>query len=137
MADVEKLASAANMPPIHGVPEEELKQDLLNQCADTKFWENFKRDAPIMFCQAIEYDSNLKQIRDMSFIDTLFQTKTILTYMKSKLEKGDADVDIVEYSLATKMLESKLQILHALNIQVNEDDQNKITLNIQGSNKAI
>lgn len=31
--------------------------------------------------------------------------------MKDKVAKGDADVDIVEYSLATKMLETKLQIL--------------------------
>jgi len=56
--------------------------------------------------------------------------------MKDKVEKGDADVDIVEYSLATKMLESKVSVLKALNVQVNEGDQ-KITLNIKGSNKAI
>jgi len=28
--------------------------------------------------------------------------------MQEKVAKGDADVDLVEYSLATKMLESKL-----------------------------
>ena len=56
--------------------------------------------------------------------------------MQGKIEKGDADVDIVEYSLATKMLESKLAILHALNINVDSED-GKISLNIKGSNKAI
>ena len=31
--------------------------------------------------------------------------------MKDKVARGDADVDIVEYSLATKTLETKLQVL--------------------------
>jgi hypothetical protein len=75
----------------------------------------------------------------MSFIEELLKTKSILKLMADKVEKGDADVDLVEYSLATKMLESKLQILHALNIQVDTQDQdpNKITLNVKGSGKAI
>lgn len=47
----------------------------------------------------------------MSFIEELLKTKSIILLMKDKVEKGDADVDIVEYSLATKMLESKLQVL--------------------------
>lgn len=44
----------------------------------------------------------------MSFIEELLKTKSIFLLMKDKVEKGDSDVDIVEYSLATKMLESKL-----------------------------
>lgn len=44
----------------------------------------------------------------MSFIEEILKTRSILRIMNDKIEKGDADVDIVEYSLATKMLESKL-----------------------------
>jgi hypothetical protein len=75
----------------------------------------------------------------MSFIEELLKTKSILKILADKVEKGDADVDLVEYSLATKMLENKLQILHALNINVDSqtDDPNKITLNVKGSGKAI
>ena len=73
----------------------------------------------------------------MSFIEELIKTKTILTVMNEKVEKGDADVDLVEYSLATKMLENKLQVLHALNVNVDSEDQTKVTLNIRGSRKAI
>ena len=71
----------------------------------------------------------------MSFIEELLKTKSILKLMADKVEKGDADVDLVEYSLATKMLENKLQVLHALNIQVDNqgDDPNKLTLNVKGS----
>ena len=72
----------------------------------------------------------------MSFIEELLKTKSILNLLKDKVEKGDADVDIVEYSLATKMLESKISVLQALNINV-EDEDNKLTLNVQGSGKAI
>lgn len=73
----------------------------------------------------------------MSFIEELLKTKSIILLMKDKVEKGDADVDIVEYSLATKMLESKLQVLQSLNIQVEEEGSEKITLNVKGSNKSI
>ena len=69
-----------------------------------------------MLCTAIENDNNLKQVRDMSFIEELLKTKSIMRLMRDKVQKGDADVDIVEYSLATKVLENKLQILQALNI---------------------
>jgi hypothetical protein len=72
----------------------------------------------------------------MSFIEELLKTKSIIKMMKDKVEKGDADVDVVEYSLATKMLETKLSVLQALNMNV-EDTDNKITLNVQGSGKAI
>ena len=66
------------------------------------------------------------------------KTKSIMRLMKDKVAKGDADVDIVEYSLATKMLENKLQVLQALNIDVeSSEDKNKITLNVHGSNKSI
>ncbi len=41
----------------------------------------------------------------MSFIEELLKTKSIMKLMKEKVVKGDADIDIVEYSLATKMLE--------------------------------
>jgi hypothetical protein len=73
----------------------------------------------------------------MSFIEELLKTKSIMRLMKDKIQKGDADVDIVEYSLATKMLETKLQILQALNIKVENEDPNKITLNVMGCNKSI
>jgi len=74
----------------------------------------------------------------MSFIEELLKTKSIMRLMKDKVTRGDADVDIVEYSLATKMLENKLQVLQALNINVeSSDDPNKITLNVHGSSKSI
>lgn len=56
--------------------------------------------------------------------------------MLDKVEKGEPDVDLVEYSLATKMLESKLQILNSLNVNVDDSD-NKFTLNVKGSTRAI
>jgi hypothetical protein len=80
----------------------------------------------------------MKQLRDMSFIEELLKTKSIMRLMKDKVAKGDADIDIVEYSLATKMLENKLQVLQALNINVeSSEDNNKITLNVHGSGKSI
>jgi hypothetical protein len=113
-------------------------QNLLSECEDSDFWQNFKKAAPILFCTAIEHDTNLKQTRDMSFIEELLKTKSIMRLMKDKVEKGDSEVDLVEYALATRTLEQKLKVLHALNIHVESpEDQNKITLNIAGSGKAI
>lgn len=72
----------------------------------------------------------------MSFIEELIKTKSVMKLMKEKLEAGAADVDIIEYALATKMLENKLNVLQALNISVEPED-NKITLNVKGTSKAI
>ena len=44
-------------------------------------------------------------MRDMSFIDELLKTKYILTLLSIKLSEGNADIDLIEYSIATKMLE--------------------------------
>ena len=90
------------------VPDPNIMNNLLPECEDSAFWLNFKKAAPILFCMAIEADVSLKQARDLSFIDELIRTKSIMKLMKEKVEKGDADVDIVEYSLATKMLEGKI-----------------------------
>ena len=137
MQDVETLLAATRVPAYSAVPDHNILKNLLNECEDSDFWQNFKKAAPIVFCTAIEHDQNLKQIRDMSFIEELLKSKSIILLMKDKVEKGDSDVDIVEYSLATKMLESKLAVLHALNIQVEEEGNHLMTLNVKGSTKAI
>lgn len=106
--EVDKLMKQTNIPQFSAVPDANVLQNLLAECEDSEFWHNFKKAAPILFCSAIEQDSNLKQIRDMSFIEELLKTKSIMRLMKDKVSRGDSDVDIVEYSIATKMLENKL-----------------------------
>ena len=76
-------------------------------------------------------------MRDMSFIEELLKTKSILTLLNGKLESGAADIDIIEYSIATKMLEHKLAVLTALNVAVEGDDDDKASFNIYGTNKSI
>lgn len=76
-------------------------------------------------------------MRDMSFIEELLKTKGILQLLNSKLAEGAADVDLIEYSIATKMLEQKLAILTALNVSVEGDNDDKVSFNIFGTNKSI
>ena len=76
-------------------------------------------------------------MRDMSFIEELLKTKAILTLLHQKLESGAAEVDIIEYSIATKMLEHKLAVLTALNVSVDGDGEEKASFNIFGTNKSI
>ena len=73
----------------------------------------------------------------MSFIEELLKTKSILTLLKQKIDEGAADVDIMDYAIATKMLENKLAVLSALNISVEGDGEDKVSFNIFGSNKSI
>ena len=61
-----------------------------------------------MFCMAVEDTQDLKVARDMSFIEELLKTKSILTLMNDKIQAGSAEVDPVDYALATKILENKL-----------------------------
>ena len=133
---IEKLIEATSIPSYAALPSPQVLENLMAECDDSPFWQNFKRAAPILFCSAIEDVPELKTIRDMSFIEELLKTKSIMKLMKDKLDAGAADVDIVEYSLATKMLENKLAVLQALNITVTPED-GKITLNVKGSGKAI
>ena len=135
--DVEVLIRATSVPAYSAVPDLNVLKNLLPECEDSEFWLNFRRAAPIIFCTAIEQDPNLKSVRDLSFIEELLKTKSILQVMNDKVEKGDADVDLVEYSLATKMLENKLHVLHALNINADNEDHTKLTLNVKGSKKSI
>lgn len=76
-------------------------------------------------------------MRDMSFIEELLKTKSILTLLNEKLTSGAADIDIIEYSIATKMLEHKLAVLTALNVSVDGDGEDKASFNIFGTNKSI
>lgn len=90
-----------------------------------------------MFCVAIEGDEQLKHMRDMSFIEELLKTKSILTLLNEKLETQAADIDVIEYSIATKMLEHKLAVLTSLNVSVEGDGDDKASFNIFGTDKSI
>jgi len=41
----------------------------------------------------------------MSFIEELLKTKSILTLLNNKISEGSSDVDVMDYAIATKMLE--------------------------------
>jgi hypothetical protein len=73
----------------------------------------------------------------MSFIEELLKTKSIMRLMKDRVEKHESEVDLVEYALATRTLEQKFKVLQALNIHVDNGEDNKITLNIAGTGKAM
>ena len=84
--NVDKLMKQTAMPQYQAVPDHNILKNLLPECEDSDFWQNFKRAAPIIFCKLIEDDQQLKQMRDMSFIEEILKTKTSLSLIKSKLE---------------------------------------------------
>lgn len=73
----------------------------------------------------------------MSFMEELLKVRSMMGLMQTKVEKNDASIDIIEYSMATQMLENKLSVLKALNTTVEGDSDERMTLNIQGTGKAI
>jgi len=91
----------------------------------------------MLFCALMENNAAIKQIRDMSFMEELLKVRSMMGLMQSKVEKGDASIDIIEYSMATQMLENKLSVLQALNTTVEGDNDERMTLNVQGTGKAI
>jgi len=134
---VNKLCETTPTPQYAAAPDPNILRNLLPECEDSEFWHNFKKAAPIMFCLAVEDDQNMKIARDMSFIEELLKTKSILTLLNSKISEGAPDIDVMEYAIATKMLEQKLAILTALNISVEGDGDEKVSFNVYGSNKSI
>lgn len=63
-------------------------------------------------------------------MEELLKVKSMMGVMASKLGQGDANIDIIEYSMATQMLENKLNVLKALNTTVEGDSDEKLTFNI-------
>ena len=137
LAVVNQLCETTPTPQYAAAPDPNILRNLLPECEDSEFWQNFKKAAPIMFCLAVEDDQNMKIARDMSFIEELLKTKSILTLLNNKISEGAPDVDVMEYAIATKMLEQKLSILTALNISVEGDGDEKVSFNVYGSNKSI
>ena len=118
-------------------PPESVLENLIQECEDHTFWLNFKKAAPMLFCAAIEHNTDIKQVRDLSFMEELLKVRSMMGVMAQKLGQGDANIDIIEYSMATQMLENKLSVLKALNTTVEGDNEDKLTFNVQGTKKAV
>lgn len=54
----------------------------------------------MLFCAAIEHNNDIKQVRDLSFMEELLKVQSMMKLMASKLEQGEAGIDIIEYSMA-------------------------------------
>ncbi len=133
---IENLMKTTNIPSYMSQPNQQVFKNLLSECEDCAFWQNFRKAAPILFCTAIEKNDQLKQARDISFMEELLKSKQILGMMKEKLSAGATDIDVVEYSLANSMLEQKVKLLESLNFSVVPED-NKIKINVIGTGKSI
>ena len=57
---VNKLTETTPTPNYSAAPDPNILKNLLGECEDSEFWQNFKKAAPIMFCVAIEEDNNLR-----------------------------------------------------------------------------
>jgi len=69
-------------------------------------------------------------------MEELLKVQSMMRLMSQKLESADANIDIIEYSMATQMLENKLQVLKSLNTTVEGDNDERLTFNIQGTKKS-
>jgi hypothetical protein len=63
-------------------------------------------------------------------MEELLKVRSMMDLMAKKLGDGDANIDIIEYSMATQMLENKLSVLKALNTTVEGDSDEKLTFNV-------
>ena len=70
-------------------------------------------------------------------MEELLKVRSMMTIMSKRLNEGDANIDIIESSMASQMLENKLEVLKSLNTTVEGDNEDKLTFNVQGSNKAV
>ena len=56
LSQVNKLCETTPTPAYAAAPDPSILKNLLPECEDSDFWQNFKKAAPIMFCLAIEED---------------------------------------------------------------------------------
>jgi len=136
--NVEELIKATGMPTTGStLPPDSVLENLIAECDDHVFWKNFRKAAPMLFCALMEENAQIKQVRDMSFMEELMKVKSLSSLMKTKLQASDANIDVIEYSMASQMLETKLNVLKSLNTTVEGDDDKRMTMNVYGTNKAI
>ena len=130
LKEAEELVKTTGMPGGIPTPPDSVLDNLIGECDDHTFWLNFKKAAPMLFCAAIEHNQDIKQVRDLSFMEELLKVRSMMGVMANKLGQGDATVDIIEYSMATQMLENKLSVLKALNTTVEGDSEELLTFNV-------
>ena len=90
-----------------------------------------------MFDAALEHNSYLKQAKDAVQIDELIKTRSVVQLLLSKLESGSPDCDVIEYAIATRMLEQKIELLTALRARAEGDDDLRTSFNICGTTKSM
>lgn len=56
LEQVNKLTETTPTPIYGSAPDVNILKNLLPECEDSYFWQNFKKAAPIIFCVAIEED---------------------------------------------------------------------------------
>ena len=66
---------------------ESVLNNLVQACDDHIFWKNFQKAAPMLFCAIMEHNEQIKQVRDMSFMEELMKVKSLIKLMASKLNK--------------------------------------------------
>jgi hypothetical protein len=137
LVEAEDLVKTTGMPGGIPQPPESVLENLIKECDDHTFWLNFRKAAPMLFCGMVEHNADIKQVRDLSFMEELLKVRSMMGLMANKLGQGDANIDIIEYSMATQMLENKLSVLKALNTTVEGDSDDRMTFNVQGTNKAV
>lgn len=101
LVEAEELIKTTGMPAGIPQPPESVLENLIQECEDHAFWHNFRKAAPMLFCAAVESNNDIKQVRDLSFMEELLKVKSMMNLMANKLGQGDAGIDVIEYSIAT------------------------------------
>ena len=53
---VNRLCETTPTPQYAAAPDANILKNLLPECEDSEFWQNFRKAAPIMFCMSVEED---------------------------------------------------------------------------------
>lgn len=124
-------------PLFAGLDQGNFKEDsksLMNECEVSTFTKNFKDAAPHIFSLAIGGNEGLKTLRDQVYMEEVLKTRSILKFMKKKLEEGgEQSLDLVDFSCAIKMIQEKNSVLKALRLPEPETQEQFITIDIKGT----
>jgi hypothetical protein len=60
LAEAEDLVKTTGMPGGVPNPPDTVLENLIQECEDHQFWQNFKKAAPMLFCAAVEHNTEIK-----------------------------------------------------------------------------
>ena len=133
---MQKLTEGTPYASIEAVPDHDVFENIVDECKDTEFWNNFKEISPVLLCFATETDPSVSRERDMCVTGEILKSKGLLEAIQQKLKSDSASsLNLADLAVAVKTLQDKVDVITAL--KEPDSDPAELRFDLKGTNKKV